>query len=162
MWRGLPHHTEANFTMNSCVPSHQMAFELRFVFFNRVSVRSFRISMVTIGDCPGIGRRCGPSRNVFLRSCTDRDFCCHGAVPASNHCKKNDMWQPMLGSHPPPARKRVLLFRTWSMSLWRRPDFPHETVATPSPGLCLRPHPNLWHESAHKIIEEYQSLQRRP
>ena len=99
------------------------------------------------------GRRCCPPRNVFLRSCTDRDLCCHGAVPASNHCKNNDMWQPMLCSHPPPTRdsgrrccptrKRVLLFCTWSMSLWRRPDFPRETVATPSPGLCLRPHPNL-------------------
>jgi hypothetical protein len=106
------------------------------------------------------GRRFCPSR-IFLRSCTDRDLCCHGAVPASNHCKKNDMWQPMLCSHPPPTRKRVLLFRTWSMSLWRRPDFPRETVATPSPGLCLRPHPNLWHESAHKIIEEYQPLQSK-
>ena len=28
--------------------------------------------------------------------------CCHGAVPAFKHCKKNDMWQPMLCSHPPP------------------------------------------------------------
>ena len=112
--------------------------------------------------CMGFWEEVLPLADFFLRSCTDRDLCCHGAVPASNHCKKNDMWQPMLCSHPPPTRKRVLLFRTWSMSLWRRPDFPRETVATPSPGLCLRPHPNLWHESAHKIIEEYQPLQRRP
>ena len=35
-----------------------------------------------------------------------------------------------------PTRKRVLLFRTWSMSLWRRPDFPLETVLWPRPVLA--------------------------
>jgi hypothetical protein len=64
-----------------------------------------------------LGGGVAPRGMLCLRSCADRDVCCHGAVPASNHCKKNDMWQPMLCSHPPPARKRVLLFRTWSMSL---------------------------------------------
>ena len=95
------------------------------------------------------GRRCCPSRNVFLRSCTDRDFSCHRAVPASNHCKKNDMLQPMLCCHPPPTRKRVLLFRTWSMSLWRRPDFPHETVATSTVLACVCVHTQTFNTSQH-------------
>jgi hypothetical protein len=42
--------------------------------------------------------------------------CCHGAVPASNHCKKNDMWQPMLCSHPPPFAVLLQDFRFCSVS----------------------------------------------
>ena len=48
-----------------------------------------------------------------------------------------------------PTRKRVLLFRTWSMSLWRRPDFPHETVATSTVLACVCVHTQTFGTSQH-------------
>ena len=37
-----------------------------------------------------LGGGVAPRGMFFWRSCTYSDLCCHGAVPASNHCKKND------------------------------------------------------------------------
>ena len=54
-----------------------------------------------------LGGGVAPRGMIFLRSCADRDFSCHGVAPGSDHCKKNIMRQPVPCPHSPPARKHV-------------------------------------------------------